>query len=54
MLADPAAQALLVDDFRGKVDGGVIIVQMGFEFLPYRFRIDDSDMVGILGDQQLG
>ena len=42
---------LLVNDFRGEIDGGVIVVQMRFEFLPDRLGINDSDMIRVLGDQ---
>jgi hypothetical protein len=49
-----ARQALLVNDFRGKVDGRVIVIQMRFECLPYRLGINDSNVIGIICNQQFG
>jgi hypothetical protein len=46
--------ALLVNDFRGKVNGRVIVIQMRFECLPYRLGINDADVIGILRNQQPG
>ena len=45
---------LPVNDFRGEIDGGVVVVQMRFEILPDRFGINDSDMIRVLGNQQPG
>ena len=39
--------ALLVNDFRGKVNRRVIVIQMRFECLPYRLGIYDTDVIGM-------
>ncbi len=43
--------ALLVNDFCGKVNRRVIVIQMRFECLPNRLGIYDSNVIGMLCNQ---
>ena len=44
----------VANDLGSEVDRGVVVVEVGLQFLPDRLGVDYASMVGVLGEHQAG